>query len=239
MGAAVGAGVSAATGGDPLKGALMGGVGGAIGGTDFGALSGTGKGVVAGKAGGASLGGGFTGVGAESAAGSMVTGATGGGTGGLFGMSTGQLVSTAFQGAGLLSSASGQAQSGLNTEAQAKFQAQLDEQLGTRKEDESEQTQRDYLTARAYDMGTQRSLLGRSGGNPYKGSLLNVQADYAGEVAYQSAKILNQGTVTSTRLQNRAALTRMAGTSARRAGFQRAGGTVLLGGSQMASNFFV
>ena len=154
-------------------------------------------------------------------------------------MSTGQLVGTAFQGAGVLASASSQSQQGLNTEAQAKFNAQLTQQLGSRKEEEADQFRRDYLTARGYDMGQQRSLLGRSGGNPLKGSLLNVQSDYAGEVAYQAAKISNQGVVTRTRLENQAALTRMSGASARQAGFQRAGGTVLLGGAQMASNFFV
>ena len=122
IGAAIGAGTAAVTGGDPLKGAVFGGVGGAIGGTDFSALGGTGKGVVAGKSGGISLSKGFGGVGADSAAGSM---ATGGGGGGLFGMSTGQLVGTAFQGAGVLASASSQSQQGLNTEAQAKFNAQL------------------------------------------------------------------------------------------------------------------
>ena len=59
IGAAIGAGTAAVTGGDPLKGAVFGGVGGAIGGTDFSALGGTGKGVVAGKSGGISLSKGF------------------------------------------------------------------------------------------------------------------------------------------------------------------------------------
>ena len=224
IGAAIGAGTSAVMGNDPLKGALMGGVGGAIGATDF-----TGGGSMFDSMG--SMIGDVT-----------VSGASGGGAGtagGLFGMTTGQTIAAGLGGAGLLATAGSQAQEGLNTEAQAKFQAQLDQQLGSRKEEEADQFKRDYLTARAYDTGTQRSLLGRSGGNPFKGSLLNVQSDYAGEVAYQAAKISNQGVVTRTRLENQAALTRMSGASARQAGFQRAGGTVLLGGAQMASNFFV
>lgn len=238
IGAAIGAGTSAVTGGDPLKGAIFGGVGGAIGATDFGALGGTG-GAVSGHAGGASLGGGFTGVGSGSAAGSMVTGATGGGAGGLFGMSTGQLVSTAIGGAGILSSASAQTQAGMNAQQLANYQASLDTQRAARGEKETEQINRDFLQARADDFGTRRSLLGISGGNTEQGSLLNVSSDYAGEIAYQSAKILNQGQVTSSRLQQQAALTRASGANARRAGASRAGSTVLLGGAQLASNFFV
>ncbi len=236
VGAAIGAGTAAVTGNDPLKGAVLGGVGGAIGGSDFSALGSTGKGVVAGKSGGISLSKGFGGVGPDSAAGSM---ATGGGGGGLFGMSTGQVVSTALGGAGIFSSASAQAQQGLNTQAQANLSAQLAEQQATRSRQETEQINREFLDARGYDFGTRTSLLGRSGGNPERGSLLNVTSDYAGEVAYQSAKILNQGETTATRLQQQAALSRQAGRSAREAGFRRAGGTVLLGGSQLASNFFV
>tara|TARA_R110002020_G_scaffold464044_1_gene684412 strand:- start:199 stop:909 length:711 start_codon:yes stop_codon:yes gene_type:complete len=227
IGAAVGAGTSAITGGDPLKGAITGGIGGALGATDFSAIGG-------------SKGGMFDSMG-DMIGDVSISGSSGAGStaGGLFGgITPGQVASTAIGGLGILSSASAQAQQGLNTQAQANFQAQLDTQLGSRKEDESKQAARDYQTARGYDIGTQRSLLGRSGGNPYKGSLLNVQSDYAGEVAYQTAKILNQGQVTSSRLQNQAALTRMAGSSARQAGFQRAGGTVLLGGAQMASNFY-
>lgn len=236
VGAAIGAGTAAVTGNDPLKGAVLGGVGGAIGGSDFSSLGGAGKGAVAGKSGGISLSKGFGGVGPDSAAGSM---ATGGGGGGLFGMSTGQVVSTALGGAGIFSSASAQAQQGLNTQAQANLSAQLAEQQATRSRQETEQINREFLDARGYDFGTRTSLLGRSGGNPERGSLLNVTSDYAGEVAYQSAKILNQGETTATRLQQQAALSRQAGRSAREAGFRRAGGTVLLGGSQLASNFFV
>jgi hypothetical protein len=236
IGAAIGAGVSAATGGDPLEGALMGGVGGAIGATDFGALGGTG-GAVSGHAGGASLGGGFTGVGSGSAAGSM-GGLTGGGAGGFFGMSTGQLVSTAIGGAGILSSASAQNQAGMDAQQLANYKASLDTQRAARGEKETEQINRDFLQARDDDFGTRRALLGISGGNAEQGSLLNVSSDYAGEIAYQSAKILNQGQVTSSRLQQQAALTRASGANARRAGASRAGSTVLLGGAQLASNFF-
>lgn len=240
VGAAIGAGTAAVTGNDPLKGAVLGGVGGAIGGSDFSALGSTGKGVVAGKSGGLSLTKGtFSGVGSNSAAGSMVNNVTSSASSGLFGMSTGQVVSTALGGAGIFSSASAQAQQGLNTQAQANLSAQLAEQQATRSRQETEQINREFLDARGYDFGTRTSLLGRSGGNPERGSLLNVTSDYAGEVAYQSAKILNQGETTATRLQQQAALSRQAGRSAREAGFRRAGGTVLLGGSQLASNFFV
>jgi hypothetical protein len=238
IGAAVGAGTAAVTGGDPLKGAVTGGIGGALGASDFSSLTGKST-AIAGKAGGTSLGGGFTGVGPNSAAGSMVTNATSSAGGGLFGMSTGQLVSTAIGGAGILSSASAQNQAGMNAQQLANYQASLDTQRAARGEKETEQINRDFLQARADDFGTRRSLLGISGGNTEQGSLLNVSSDYAGEIAYQSAKILNQGQVTSSRLQQQAALTRMSGANARRAGASRAGSTVLLGGAQLASNFFV
>jgi len=226
IGAAVGAGTSAIAGGDPLKGAVTGGIGGALGATDFTGGSG---------------GGMFDSFG-DMIGDVTVSGATGGGTGGatsgLFGMSTGQLVSTAIGGAGILSSANAQNQAGMNAQQQANYQASLDTQRAARGEKETEQINRDFLQARADDFGTRRSLLGISGGNTEQGSLLNVSSDYAGEIAYQSAKILNQGQVTSSRLQQQAALTRMSGANARRAGASRAGSTVLLGGAQLASNFF-
>jgi hypothetical protein len=238
IGAAIGAGTSAVTGGDPLKGALMGGVGGAIGASDFSSLTGK-SAAIAGKSGGISLSKGFSGVGPNSASASVVNNATSSASSGLFGMSTGQLVSTAIGGAGVLSSASAQYQQGLNTQAQQNFSANITEEQSQRSRQETEQINRDFLQARSDDFATRTSLLGISGGNTEQGSLLNVSSDYAGEIAYQSAKILNQGQVTSSRLQQQAALTRMSGANARRAGASRAGSTVLLGGAQLASNFFV
>ena len=229
VGAAVGAGVSAATGGDPLKGALMGGVGGAIGGTDFSSLGG-------------SKGGMFDSFG-DMIGDVSISGASGGGTsgaaGGLFGgITPGQIANTAIGGLGVLSSANAQTQAGMNVQSQQNFLATVNEQQSKRGKQETKQINRDFLQARSDDFGTRRSLLGISGGNTERGSLLNVSSDYAGEIAYQSAKILNQGEVTSSRLQQQAALSRMSGANARRAGASRAGSTVLLGGAQLASNFF-
>ena len=89
-------------------------------------------------------------------------------------------------------------------------------------------------------MGTRKSLIGVTGTQPTVGSSLAVSSDFAGESAYNAAKIRNQGFVTANRLeqeirnkQGQAQLYGMQGQQAMTSSYYKAGGSLFQTGGQV------
>ena len=150
------------------------------------------------------------------------------------------LLGTAVSGMGML-------QSGQASASQMGFQAavannnaivaaqQRDRALKT-----AELDAKDFARQQGDLMATRRSLIGDTGAQATTGSPLAVSADFAGESAYNAAKIRNQGFVTANRLeqeirnkQGQSMLYGAQGQQAKTSSYFKAGGSLFKTGSDI------
>jgi len=153
----------------------------------------------------------------------------------------------ALIGAGI--SAYGMIQQGKATASQMAFQgavAKNDAIVAGQQRDRALKTAeldaKDFARQQGDLMGTRRSLIGDTGAQATTGSPLAVSSDFAGESAYNAAKIRNQGFVTANRLeqeirnkQGQAQLYGMQGQQAVKSSYYKAGGSLFQTGGQVWS----
>lgn len=83
-------------------------------------------------------------------------------------------------------------------------------------------------------LSSQRAALGASGGG-LEGSALEILGQTAADAELDALAIRYSGTVEAARETSRAAASRLEGRAARSAGYLRAGGSLLTGGSKLAA----
>jgi hypothetical protein len=148
-------------------------------------------------------------------------------------------------GAGI--SAYGMIQQGKATASQMAFQSQVainDSIVAGQQRDRALKTAeldaKDFERQQGDLMATRRSLMGDTGAQATTGSPLAVSSDFAGESAYNAAKIRNQGFVTANRLeqeirnkQGQAQLYGMQGQQAMTSSYYKAGGSLFKTGGKI------
>lgn len=138
------------------------------------------------------------------------------------------IVAVAAAAAGATASvAQGQAQ-----KRQARTQAEILRQQGLRERQEAAAREEDFRRQQARLTAARRAILGATGVEPGEGSPLLTSEDFAGETELQALRIRSGGEVRGTRLQQQANLTLQRGRDAQRAGFVRAGASLLSGGAR-------
>jgi len=131
-------------------------------------------------------------------------------------------------------SAFGALAQGFAAKQTADFQAGILRQRAARDRLQAASDEEDFRRKQSRAFAARRAALGASGVEPSEGSPLLVSEDFAGEAELQALRIRTGGEVTSTRLEQKAALERFTGRAARTAGFIR-GGSLLVTG---AGKFF-
>ena len=148
-------------------------------------------------------------------------------------------------GAGI--SAVGMIQQGKATASQMAFQSQVainDSIVAGQQRDRALKTAeldaKDFERQQGDLMAKRRSLMGDTGAQATTGSPLAVSSDFAGESAYNAAKIRNQGFVTANRLeqeirnkQGQAQLYGMQGQQAMTSSYYKAGGSLFQTGGKI------
>jgi len=138
--------------------------------------------------------------------------------------------------AAVLAAAGGQIQAGRAATAQAAFQAKVAEQQAASARQRAVRQEAVFRRDVKRFRGTQRALLAKSGAKVEEGSPLLLQEETAAQAELEALTIRAGGDITSARLRQRAILERMAGRSARTAGFIGAGASLLSGVSTIAEN---
>lgn len=121
---------------------------------------------------------------------------------------------------------------GRDAEEQARNEAKALAEQALREKIISEQEAEDFIKDASRTFAEGRAAAGASGIDLSTGTFLDTSADFAAEVAIQSARIKEGGRVRSGRLQQQARQTRRAGRSARRQFLFRGGASLLSGVGQ-------
>lgn len=153
-------------------------------------------------------------------------------TGGKAAFSIGNIIAATSAFTGMV----GQIRAGQAAAVQAAFQARIFEQQAAFTRQRSARQEAVFRRDIRRFRGTQRSLLAKGGAKLEEGSPLLLQVETAGQAELEALTIRAGGDITSARLRQRAILTRMAGSSARTAGFVGAGASLLTGVSTIAEN---
>lgn len=135
-----------------------------------------------------------------------------------------------------LTGAIGSIREGQAAAAQAAFQARVAEQQAAFARQRSARQEAVFRRDVKRFKGTQRALLAKSGVRVGEGSPLLLQEETAARAELEALTIRAGGDITSARLRQQAILERMAGRSARTAGFIGAGASLLSGVSTIAEN---
>lgn len=120
-------------------------------------------------------------------------------------------------------------QQGKSAKAQADFQAKVNDQQALRERQISSEEERDFRRVQSSNYAERRAAMGASGIEQGVGSSLLASEDFAAEAELQARRIRAGGETKATRLEQQALLDRMAGKAAQRAGYARAGSSLLSG----------
>jgi hypothetical protein len=150
------------------------------------------------------------------------------------GMSAGAAatVSGVVSGLGVLTSVMGSMSAGRAANQAAQFNAAHLENQAARERQIGALNARRIADENKRLAGTQRALLAGSGRSLSSGSALLVQEDLDEEGKFNELLAADAGEVKATNLRQEAVLERMAGRSARTAGYYRAGTTLLTAGKE-------
>lgn len=132
------------------------------------------------------------------------------------------IASTIFQVVGAISQGNAARQ-------QADFQASVDRQQAVRERDIAAQDEEDFRREQRRIFAQRRAALGAGGFELATGTPLLAAEDFVTEAELQALRIRSGGLTRSTRLNQQASLTSVAGRSAQRSGFFRAGSSLLTG----------
>ena len=126
-------------------------------------------------------------------------------------------------------SALGESAQGRAGKAEANFSAAIQKQQAANTQQVAAVNERDFRRQQSRVMAARRAARGASGVSSDTGSPLLADADMAREIELQAQRIRYGGQVESQRLNQQAALTKMAGKNAEQAGYLRAGSSLLTG----------
>ena len=112
---------------------------------------------------------------------------------------------------------------------QADFQAAVNLQQATREREIAGIAEEDHRREQRRILAHRRADLGGAGVDPATGTPLLAAEDFVTEAELQALRIRSGGAASATRLRQQANLTSAAGKSAQRAGFFRAGSSLLVG----------
>jgi hypothetical protein len=150
------------------------------------------------------------------------------------------LLGTVISGVGMLQSGKSEASQMAFQAAVAQNNATVARQQRDRALKTAELDAKDFTRQQGDLMATRRSLMGDTGAQATTGSPLAVSSDFAGESAYNAAKIRNQGFVTANRLeqdirnqQGQASLYGMQGRQAVKSSYYKAGGSLFKTGGKI------
>ena len=133
---------------------------------------------------------------------------------------------------GAVVSAVGAVQQGKAQKQQADLQARLLEQQAERERQLAERDAGEFARDQRRLQGRQRLQLAATNLEIGEGTPISIAENTAAEIEFQRQRILGGGAAAATRLTSQAALTRSAGSAARRAGFVRGGARLLQGAGQ-------
>jgi len=133
----------------------------------------------------------------------------------------------ALVGAGI--SAAGMIQQGQASEAAAEFDAKVKQQQAERERQVSKAREGDFRRQQSAAMGRRRALSGASGVDFSTGSPLFASNDFAREVELQALRLRSGGQTSASRLEDQANLSQTQGANLGRAGYTRAGASLLSG----------
>lgn len=125
---------------------------------------------------------------------------------------------------------------GINASKQAEFEGQVYEQQAARAKEVAAENERDFRKNQSAALAEYRAAAGAGGVSLDVGSPLASFVDFAGETELQAQRIRKGGETNVTRLQQQAALSRMAGNNALIGGLGRAGSTLLTGYANYKAN---
>src|SRR3990172_2587929 len=123
----------------------------------------------------------------------------------------------------------GSIQQGRAANAQAKFQAAVNDQLAARDRQIAVGEEQDFRKQQSALLAERRAALGGSGIDIGKGTPLLAASDFAAETELQARRIRAGGETQATRLQQQAGLTRAGGRAAQQQGLFRGGSSLLSG----------
>ena len=135
---------------------------------------------------------------------------------------------TAIQVIGAVVGAVGAISSGRAQASAANTQAQIQQQQATRERQNAAAQEEDFRRRASRLKAERRAGLGAQGVTG-EGTPLLVDEDIAAEAELQALRIRNGGQVNETRLRQQAGLTAAGGAAKRKAGFFRAGASLLSG----------
>lgn len=118
---------------------------------------------------------------------------------------------------------------GQSAKKQARFKAAINEQQAARERQIAASEEEDFRRRMSRILAERRAGLGGAGIETGTGSPLLSASDFAAEAELNALRIRSGGQTQATRLEQQAQLTRMAGRSAQRRGFARAGSSLLSG----------
>ena len=150
------------------------------------------------------------------------------------------LLGTAISAVGMLQQGQAQGSQMAFQAGVAQNNATIARQQATRARQQAKIDSEDYARGQSDLMAKRRSLMGDTGAQATTGSPLAVSSDFAGESAYNAAKIRNQGFVTANRLeqdirnkQGQGMLYRAQGLQAKTSSYYKAGGSLFKTGGKI------
>lgn len=142
-------------------------------------------------------------------------------------------VATALAVTAAVVTAAGAIRAGQAAKNQAEFQAQVARQQGTRAKQVSEARERDFRRSVSREIAATRARAGGAGVDIGAGSSLLALEDFVAEAEVDALTIRQTGDIQNLRLQQQASLLETRGKEAQRAGFFRAGASLLTGFSNV------
>lgn len=138
-------------------------------------------------------------------------------------------ISTALALFSAIVGAAGAAQQGRDAKKQASAQEDAARAQAANEREIAAASERDFRRNQSAAFGELRAGRGTSGTESSTGSALLASEDFLNEVDLQAQRIRRGGEIRSTRLEQQADLYRMSGRAGQRAGYARAGASLLSG----------
>ena len=135
----------------------------------------------------------------------------------------------AFSALGTAVSVIGSISEGKDASRQANFQATTQRQQAVREREVAAAEEDDFRRQQSRRLASIRAAGGASGVEGSTGTSLLATDDFVTEAELQALRIRSGGNTSATRLEQQAALTAAAGKSAKKAGFAKAGASLLTG----------
>ena len=150
------------------------------------------------------------------------------------------LLGTVISGVGMLQQGQAQGSQMAFQAGVAQNNAVIAQQQATRARQQARIDSEDYARGQSDMMASRKALLGTTGGEATVGSPLAVSSDFAGESALNVRRIMNQGNVNASRLEQevmnqkaQAGLYGMQGRQAVKSSYYKAGGSLFQTGSKI------